>query len=513
MDVRSILQRSARYNSDRIAVVASGRRITYAESWDRAVRLANTLLAAGLKPGDKVAVLERNGLAAIDFYVGAAIAGLCRVPLYARNRTESHIQMLNNAEAVAVIVDGDLRDELDGVMDAVPTLQQIIVRDDTYESWLEESSSVEPDVDLSPDDLFVIRYTGGTTGQPKGVPFTHKKWWRGARDWFYLFPAPVPGDAVLHIGPISHASGYTLVPVWAAGGTQVVVDSLSADELIDVFESERIAYTFMPPTLLNRLTRVDGVKDRDLSALKVLFLGGSPVSEETTHRAREVFGDEKLWQLLGGTEACPTAGMGAADWFADVPGSEPLLAAGRLFPWAELEVRDDEGRPLPTGELGDIWVRSDTSATEFYNAPEETAERIRDGWVSVGDVGRIDANGYVYLVDRKNDMIISGGFNIYPGELENVIASHPDVLEVAVFAVPNDTWGESPMAVCMVAEGATVTEDEVVSLVSDRLGSYKKPVTVHFQTEPLPRSPVGKLMRRTLREPHWAGHARRISAT
>ncbi|MFF2060108.1 class I adenylate-forming enzyme family protein [Rhodococcus qingshengii] len=513
MDVRSILRRSALYNGDRIAVVASGRRITFTESWDRAVRLANALRAVGLTPGDKVAVLEKNSLAAIDFYVGAAVAGICRVPLYARNRTESHVQMLTNAEAVAVIVDKEFLHELDGVLDAVPSLQQIIVRDESYEDWLAEHSSVDPDVDIAPDDLFVIRYTGGTTGQPKGVPFSHEKWWRGARDWFYLFPAPVSGDAVLHIGPISHAAGYTLLPVWAAGGTQVVVDGLSADELIEVFESERIAYTFMPPTLLNRLTRVLGAKDRDLSALKVLFVGASPISEETTQRARDVFGDEKLWQLLGGTEACPTAGMGAADWFADVPGSEPLLAAGRLFPWAELEVRDEEGREVPTGEVGDIWVRSDTSATEFYNAPEETAERIRDGWVSVGDVGRIDTNGYVYLIDRKNDMIVSGGFNIYPGELENVIASHPDVLEVAVFAVPNATWGESPMAVCMVAEGANVTEDEIITLVSDRLGSYKKPVHVQFQTEPLPRSPVGKLMRRTLREPHWDGHARRISAT
>jgi acyl-CoA synthetase (AMP-forming)/AMP-acid ligase II len=513
MDVRTILRRSAHFNRDRTAVIAGGQSLTYAEAWDRGVRLANGLAARGIEPQHKVAVLESNGLATIDFYIGAAAANFCRVPLYARNRTESHVHMLTNTACRAVIVDDAYLPELDGVLDAVPTLKEIIVRDDNYERWLAEQSSVDPDPVVLPEDMFVIRHTGGTTGSPKAIAFTHEKWWRGARDWFYLFPSPSPGDPILHVGPISHASGYTLLPVWSAGGVQVVVDGLNAEQVAEVLERERIAYAFLPPTLLNRVTRVPGIGNRDFSALKVLFVGASPISEETIRRARQVFGDERLWQLYGGTEACPTAGMGPSEWFADVAGSHPLQAAGRIFPWAELELRDDDGNPVATNALGEVWVRSDTSATEFYNDPEETARRVKEGWISVGDIGRVDANGYLYLIDRKNDMIVSGGFNIYPGELENVIASHPDVIEVAVFGIPDTTWGEAPMAVCTVAPGVTVSEAEIRSLVADRLGSYKKPAHVQFQTEPLPRSPVGKLMRRALREPHWEGHDRRISAT
>lgn len=513
MEVRTLLRRSAQFNSARLAVVAGGQRITFGQAWERGLRLANGLAARGIKPQDKVAVLERNGIGAIDFYLGAAAANICRVPLYARNRTESHVQMLTNVGATAVIVEQAHLGELDGVLDAVPSLQQIVVRDENYEAWLALQSPDDPNPDVSPEDLFVIRHTGGTTGAPRAVAFSHEKWWRGARDWFYLFPTPVPGDPILHVGPISHASGYTLLPVWAAGGVQVVVDGLTPDQLADVLETERIAYAFIPPTLVNLLTRVPGIEQRDLSALKVLFVGASPISEDTIQRARAVFGDEQLWQLYGGTEACPTAGMGPAEWFADVPGSAPLRAAGRVFPWAELELRDDGGRPVSAGGEGEVWVRSDTSATEFYNAPEETAQRIKDGWISVGDVGRIDANGYLYLIDRKNDMIVSGGFNIYPGELENVIASHQDVIEAAVFGIPDARWGESPMAVCTVAEGAAVTEDDIRSLVTERLGSYKKPSRVEFQTAPLPRSPVGKLMRRALREPYWQGHERRVAGS
>jgi acyl-CoA synthetase (AMP-forming)/AMP-acid ligase II len=421
--------------------------------------------------------------------------------------------MLTNTESCAVIVDAAHAHELAGVVDTVPSVKQIIVRDESYEEWLNDQSSVDPNPAISPEDLFVIRHTGGTTGMPKAVAFSHEKWWRGARDWFYLFPPPQPGDSILHVGPISHASGYTLLPIWAAGGSQVLVDGFNAAEMAEILERENIAYAFVPPTLLNRLTRVPGIDNRDFSALKVLFVGASPISQDTIRRAREVFGDHCLWQLYGGTEACLIAGMGPREWFSQLPGSDPLLAAGRVFPWAELELRDDDGNPVPTGGEGEVWVRSDTSATEFYNAPEETAARVDDGWISVGDVGRIDANGYLYLIDRKNDMIVSGGFNIYPGELENVIASHPEVIEVAVFGIPDTTWGETPMAVCTVAPEATVTEADIRALVSKRLGSYKQPSRVELQTEPLPRSPVGKLMRRALREPHWGGHQRRISGT
>jgi acyl-CoA synthetase (AMP-forming)/AMP-acid ligase II len=203
--------------------------------------------------------------------------------------------------------------------------------------------------------------------------------------------------------------------------------------------------------------------------------------------------------------------MGPREWFADVPGSNPLRACGRVHPWVDLEIRDESGRPVGPGETGEIAVRCDGQFHGFYDAPEETAARIADGWVLTGDVGRLDENGYLYLVDRKNDTIVSGGFNIYPGELENAIASHPAVIEVAVFGVPHEKWGETPMAVCTIEPGVTVTEDEIVGVVVERLGSYMKPTRVELTTARLPRSPTGKVLRRALREPHWSGRESRIS--
>jgi acyl-CoA synthetase (AMP-forming)/AMP-acid ligase II len=257
--------------------------------------------------------------------------------------------------------------------------------------------------------------------------------------------------------------------------------------------------------------RLPGVRERDFSALKVMSTGTAPIKMETIQLAREVFGDHTLWQLYGGTEAAPTAVMGPTEWFAQLPDADPLLASGRVGPWAEIEARDGEGRTLPVGEVGEIWVRADCTIESFYNSPEETAERFREGFVSTGDLGRIDRHGYLYLVDRKNEVIVSGGFNIFPTELENVIATHPGVVEVAAFGIPHDKWGETPMVVCQVDRSVEVTEREIIELVSDRLGSYKKPSRVAFQDDPLPKTPVGKLMRRVLRDPHWEGHGRRVA--
>jgi acyl-CoA synthetase (AMP-forming)/AMP-acid ligase II len=511
MNVRTILRRSATFHREHVAVVADGRQLTFQEAWSRGLRLANGLTEYGLAPQDAVGVLETNGLPALDFYLGAAAANFIRVPLYVRNARRAHVTMLNNTRAKVLVVDEKHLAEVEGIQDDVPTLERIVVRDTSYESWLESQSANDPDLDIADTDLFVIRHTGGTEGIPKAVAISHDTWAATGRDWFYPLPPPQLGDPLLHVGPLSHASGYTLLPVWAAGGVQVPVADLTPEQLVAVMERERIAYAFLPPALLNMLTRVPGVEKRDWSHAKCFFTGSAPISEETIERSRRAFGDRLLYQLFGQTEAVPVAGMGPNEWFAEVEGSTPTRACGRVLPWVDIEIRDEENRPLPLGENGEIAVRCAGAFDGFYDAPEETARRLVDGWVLMGDMGRIDENGYLYLVDRKNDMIVSGGFNIYPGELENAIASHPAVIEVAVFGIPHEKWGETPMAVCMVDPDVSVTEEEIVELVAEELGSYMKPGKVEFTTEPLPKTPVGKIVRRVLREPHWADHEARVA--
>jgi len=364
---------------------------------------------------------------------------------------------------------------------------------------------------VNPDDWFIIRHTGGTTGRSKGVAYTHKTWLDAGRDWFYAFPPVQLGDVCQHAGPISHGSGYLFVPIWLSGGTNLLVPKFDVDDVIETMEREKVAYGFLVPAMLNALARHPTARDRDWSHLKALQIGGAPTADDTALLAHEVFGDT-LYQGYGQTEAVPITMMGPHEWFSTVEGSNPLRSAGRPLPFGDLAIVDpDTAEELPVGTEGEIAIRCDGQMFGFWDNPAATAERMRDGWVLSGDIGMLDPNGYLYVLDRKDDMIISGGFNIWPAELENVLSDHPDVIEAAVFGVPSEKWGESPHAVVCVRDGATVTGDELIALCGERLGSYKKPAAVDITTDELPKSPVGKLARKVLREPFWEGHDRRVA--
>lgn len=511
-DVRTAMARAARMFSDREAVVCGDRRLTFAEAWDRGVRLANALLAMGLKPQDRVGVLEDNSVEAADFYLAAAIANLVRVPLYARDARESHIHMLSHTNCRILLVSANYADDTAGFVDELPDLEQVFVRDENYESWLTEQSPVDPDVEISNSDNFIIRHTGGTTGLAKGVAYTHFGWMSAARDWFYLLPPVNPNDVCLHVGPISHGSGYQFLPTWLGGGCNLLMDHFDPQETLDIMEREKVSYAFFVPTMLNVMLQDPNVKDRDFSAMKCILAGAAPISDDTALKAYDVFGNA-MYQGYGQTEVLPVAVMGPELWFAQKEGSTPLRACGVPLPYAEIEIWDEDDQPVDVGMPGEIVARSDGQMSGFWNNPEATAERIVRGWVKTGDIGRMDDSGYLYILDRSDDMIISGGYNIWPMELENAISDHPDVLEVAVFGVPHERWGETPMAVCTVGAGATISAEEVINLCADTLGSYKKPSQVLLQTEALPKTPVGKIKRKQLREPYWDGVERRVAGS
>ena len=511
-DVRTLMARAAGHYSNREAVVHGDRRLTFAQAWERSRRLANGLVALGLEPGDRIGVLEDNSVEAADLFGAAAIANLVRVPLYPRNGFEAHQHMLGHTNARVLVVSENYLPETEGLAASLPDLQHILVRDGTYETWLAEQSAEDPGIAIAQDDYFIIRHTGGTTGLSKGVAYSHKAWLDAGRDWFYTFPPVEPGDKCLHLGPISHGSGYQYLPTWLSGGCNVMLDHFETGETLDVLEREGIGYAFMVPTMLNALVHDNSARGRNFSRLKCLLIGAAPIADATALAARDVFGDV-LWQGYGQTEVLPIAMMGPRQWFGDVDGSTPLRACGLALPFAEVEIWDEENQPLPANEVGEIVAKADGQMTHFWNNPQATAERIVDGWVKTGDLGKLDRNGYLYVVDRADDMIISGGYNIWPAELENVLAGHPDVVEVAVFGVPHEKWGESPHAVCVVGEGSAVGADALISMVADELGSYKKPSGITLTTEPLPKSPVGKVKRKDLREPYWKGHERRVSGS
>ncbi len=511
MNVTDLMRRTVGFHRNRVCTIHGERRITFGEQWERACRLANAVIAAGLRPGDRIGVLEANCIEAADFFLGAAIANLVRVPLYPRNAREAHVHMLGHTDCRAVIVSGDLRQELEGVRDELPSLEHVIIRDEGYENWLAASDPGDPMLNIDGDDNYIIRHTGGTTGPSKGVAYTHQRWLNAGRDWTYGFPPIEPGDKCLHVGPIAHGSGYLYVPVFLNGGCNVLLGHFEPAQTLDLMEREQIAYMFAVPTMLNAMVRVPGAASRDWSKLKVLQIAAAPIATDTATRGREVFGNV-LHQLYGQTEALPLAAMGPNQWFSAPDGSEPLRAAGLPLPFAELKILDpDTHEAMPLGEDGEIAGRCDGQMLGFWNNPEGTAERMHEGMVLTGDIGRLDANGYLYVVDRKGDMIVSGGFNIYPAELENVLTDHPAVIEAAVFGIPSDRWGETPCAHVCVDGSTAVDAAELIALCAERLGSYKKPGHVVVSTDPLPKSPVGKILRKVLREPYWTGHDRRIA--
>lgn len=509
MDVRTLLRRSAGFHAQREAITFRDRRFSFAEAWDRGLRMANGLLALGLEPGERVAVLEENCAETVDFFLGAVAAGIVRVPLYARNRRESHAHMLKLTKCRAIVVNADLYAEIDGLIDDLPDLEHVIVRDENYESWLSAQSTNDPDPPIDPDDLYYIRFTGGTTGMPKGVPTTHRQFLCQGRDWFYTWPSVQPGDPVLHVAPISHASGLLMLPSWAAGGRNVIEPGFDPLTVLDQMTNEEIAFMFLPPTAIRALSQAPQAQGMKFPALKVLMSAAAPIADDTIRMARDVFGDV-LYQGYGQSECFPLTMMGPEEWFAEVPGSQPLRSCGRPLPLCDVAIWDAENNPLPPGEEGEIVGRCDGQIDFFWENPEETSERIIDGWMKTGDVGMMDANGYVYVLDRQHDMIISGGFNIYPNELENTISQHPAVVEVAVVGIPHEKWGETPLAVVVVRDPGDISDEEVIDLVSEHLGSYKKPGKVTVTTEPLFKTIVGKVDRKKIREPYWAGVPRRV---
>jgi acyl-CoA synthetase (AMP-forming)/AMP-acid ligase II len=513
LDVRSALRRAAEFNGAREAVVSEGVTLTYDEAWTRGKRFANALLSLGVVAGDRVAVLEDNCLASSDFFLGTAIANVVRVPLYKRNSGEAHAHMLRQTQVKVLVVSAEHEHELKGQQGDLPDLQHVIVRDAGYEEWLSGFSDEDPDPEIDPGDFYVIRHSAGTTGLSKGIAFTHRAWMNTERNWTFLLPPIVLGDSSIHVGPISHGSGYLFVPTWLAGGRNVLESKFDAQRLLELLRDFG-GYVFGVPTMLSDLLRAIDSGDAvayDMPRLKGFVLGGAPIDRKTILGAKQLLSG-RLYQMYGQTECVPGTWLGPEEWFGDVEGSDPLASCGRPLPYTEVEIRGEDNKPLPVGETGEIALRSDGQMVCIWGEPELTAERLVDGWILTGDIGELDTNGYLYLRDRKDDMIISGGFNIWPAELEHVIADIPGVREVAVFGIPDSRWGETPLAMVVIdAEGA-VDEATVIETCRQRLGSYKKPASVQFFTEPLPRTPLGKVSRKLLREPFWAGQENRIGS-
>ncbi|MFJ8577264.1 AMP-binding protein [Micromonospora sp. NPDC093277] len=489
--------------------------VTYAEAEAITHRVAAALRRDGVAPGTPVAVASPNSPIVFPCVLGVLRAGCTWVAVNARSTPEEIATLLDTVGARALLYAAGPGSAVERVRLSVPSVEHFVAMDapvgddPTLEDWLAPAESRITLPPLDEEAIAALIGTGGTTGRSKVVRISH----RAFATMVAAFLAHMPERDPVHLvaAPMTHAAGAVVFPVLSMGGTNIVHGTVVPAEILDSIERNRVTRLFLPPTAIYALLADPGVRRRDLSSLRYLLYGAAPMSVAKLEEALDVFGPV-LAQFYGQTELpmmCTYLSPEEhAEALADPALHQRLASCGRQTVVANVAVRGDDG-PCPTGEPGEIVVRSSLRMSGYLHEPEQTAAvQLDGGWQATGDVGYQDDDGYVYLVDRKRDLIISGGFNVFPSEVEQVIWAHPAVRDCAVIGLPDEKWGERVTAVVEVKPGAEVDAADLIALCRQRVGSVKAPKEVLFRQ--LPRSAVGKVLKRELREEYWAGQARRV---
>jgi long-chain acyl-CoA synthetase len=488
------------------AVVCQGNRRTYAELGSRCRRLAGALRAQGLAPGDRVGVIGLNSDLYLELYLGVPAAGFVLVPVNSRLAPAEMRAILADAGVSIVFADADYPGAAD--------VKRVLTLPGDYEDLLAaagEDSKASEASGASPaeNDLAALFYTSGTTGAAKGAMHTHRTLVASALHFMATWPFDRE-TRWLVASPMFHTGGIigTLATVWA-GGTHVIMPRFDPDLALDLIEREAITHTLLVPTMLAAAAGAQLARPRDVTSLRYLSHGASPISAETLRKTRKAFPQAELLHVYGTTEATPiTTLLPHEERILDTP---RVRSCGQPATGVEVRITDPAQAEVKPGTVGDILVRSASVMAGYWGRPEATAEVMRGDWYLTGDLGYQDDEGYLFLVDRAKDMIVSGGENVYSTEVEDALASHPAVEEVAVFGVPDPRWGESVYAV--VSAGQPVTPEELVAHCRQRIAGFKVPRHVELRSEPLPKSAAGKILKRELRDPHWAGQQAFISGS
>lgn len=518
----ALIERCGLAYGPQTAVVSGDRRISYTEQLTRIRRTGRALLELGLRTGDRVAILMADRPELLDVYYGALWAGLAVVPLNANASAADHAYIIGDSGARVVVHDASKAERVEQAR-AETDVERVISVDPNAVlaggSYLPRLAEAQPDgpgrPEVTPDDRFGIFYTGGTTGRPKGVEHNHRTF---VSAWVSEMLELGLGerDRFAHVAPLTHAGGMFVLPVWLRGGTNVLLGGFDPERFQDTVRAERITATMMVPTMLYVL--LDSLRDgnRGLESLATVIYGASPIGKERLLQAIELFGPV-FAQLYGQTEAPnQLTVLRKSDHAAAVESGDldPLSSCGRPVAIAEVRLADGdeqgELRTVAPGEPGEIVARGPHVMLGYWNKPEETAAALRDGWLCTGDVAKADDRGYLYIVDRKKDMIISGGFNVYPKEIEATLFGHPAVKDVCVIGVPDEKWGESVKAVVVKDPAATADVAELIAYVKERKGPVLAPKTVDF-VDAIPLTAVGKHDKPALRAAHWAGRERGVN--
>lgn len=510
MNIGSVLTRAARRSPDHIAIIYGDLRRSYREFNMRANQLASRLRAAGAKTGDRVAILQKNCPELLETMFATFKAGAITVPMNARLHPKEASYILQDSGAKVLIFTEDFTSGLETIRSEIGNVETFVCIGNppawakNYADFIAEGSTADDDTPREKDDVAWLFYTSGTTGKPKGAMETHGN----LAFMTDHYPREVyqlePDDVVMHPGPLTHGSGLWAIPVTAGAGTHLIPHSASfdPDHIFKLIETHRVTkIAFIAPTMITMLLNAPNNGKYDLSSLRFLGYGGSPMYVEDLKRAIKQWGPV-FCQIYGQGETPMTITMLTPDDHrvaAEDPSLEKRLAsAGRIREDIEIAILDENDRALSDEQIGEISLRGDCVMKGYWNKTEATDEAFKNGWYHTGDLGKRDSDGFYYLLDRKKELIITGGANVYPREVEEVLLLHPGVLEVAVIGVPDRLWGESVMAVVRPRPGAKVTEAELLDLCRNHLSGYKKPRFIRFQDE-LPKSGYGKILKRELK--------------
>ncbi len=504
---------------DRVALSFEGRHTTYADLEKHTNQAANALIAAGIKKGDRIAFLGKNSDSYFEVFLGAGKMGGTTTPINWRLAAPEVVYILQDSRAPILFVGPEFVDAIPGIAGQCPDLKTIIAVEDStrgwpdYISWRDRQPASAPQADVGADDDVLQLYTSGTTGRPKGVMIaarnlanlpkmldrTNEEWARWSAD-----------DVSLMTMPIGHIGG-TGWGFWtlACGAKGIVLRDFDPGRILDLVEDEKINKVFLVPSALQAIVSHPRARQIDYSHLKYISYGASPIPLALLRECVEVFGCGFV-QMYGMTE---TTGVVAALPPEDhsLEGSPKMRSAGKALPGVEIAILDENGKRLSPSEVGEIAIRTASNMKGYWNLPEATAATIdKEGWLRTGDAGYLDEEGYLYIHDRVKDMIISGGENVYPAEVENAIYGHPDVEEVAVIGVPSERWGEEVKAIIVPKPGRTPQQDDIIRWARERLAAFKAPKSIDL-IDVFPRNASGKILRRELREKYWKGYARQVN--
>ncbi len=512
-----IPSKNALFYPEKTAVIEGRARYTFAQFDERVNRLSNAISSMGLVEGDRMAVLNHNCFQYIELYFAAAKSGTPLVPLNFRFSPEELAYVMNDSGARAIFFGKDYASSAEALRKDVPAIEQFICINaqlsgaENYEEMILRSDAAEPARRLDENDVVILGYTGGTTGKPKGVMTTHRNVITSCYNTV-LERELSCRDVFLNALPVFHAGGANSMFAFAfLGATNVFMSASGIDTILQTVEAHRVTDFVLVPTQIMSLLENPNVGKYDLSSIKAIYYGTAPISVELLKRLMRLM-KCKFSQTYGMTETfVPISILKPEDHILEGDPEEVrrLGSAGRAVMGVKVKIVDNGGREVETGQVGEIVVKGSNVMKGYWNLPELTREVLKDGWLHTGDMGKIDKLGYIFVVDRKKDMIISGGENIYAKEVEDVLSSHPEVSHAVVIGVPDEKWGEAVKGLIIRKKGSQVSEEELIDFCKSRLASYKKPRSIDFMEE-FPKSTAGKVLKRELERKYWKGRERNI---